>query len=116
MSTNKIQIFFIQATKNLINNNSDSSIINIPEEENLKDLIDSANGSPGKILNNIKLWNELPNEIKNNLDFPLKNSLDILKISKIISENLEINQQVFLVNFIQKKYWAKTKNRNIIKN
>ena len=53
-----------------IRNNLDSSILNIEEELNLEDLINSANGSPGKILNNIKMWNELPDEIKDNLDFP----------------------------------------------
>ena len=98
-----------------IRKNSDSSILNIEEEVNLEDLINSANGSPSKILNNIKMWNELPDEIKDNLDFPLNDNLEILKISKIITEDLEIDQQVFLVNFIQNKYWKKTKNINIIK-
>ena len=98
-----------------IKNNSDSSISNSDEELNIKNLISSANGSPGKILSNIKIWNELPNEIKNNLDFPLSDTLEILKISKIISEELEINQQIFLANFLQKKCWEKTKNQNIIK-
>ena len=60
------------------------------------------------------MWNELPKEIKNNLNFPLKDNLKILNISKIITEDLEIDQQVFLANFIQKKYWENTKNKNII--
>ena len=98
-----------------IRNNSDSSILNFEEEVNLEDLINSANGSPGKIINNLKMWNELPDEIKDNLNFPLKDNLEILKISKIITEDLEIDQQVFLVNFIQKKYWETAKNINIIK-
>ena len=98
-----------------IRDNSDSSILNIQREENLEDLINSANGSPGKILNNIKMLKELPDEIKNNLEFPLNDNLEILKISKIIAEELEIDQQIFLVNFIQNKYWKKTKNKNIIK-
>lgn len=98
-----------------IRNNLDSSLSNIYKELNLKDLINSANGSPGKILNDIRIWNELPNEIKENLEFPLCNNLEILKITKIISEQLDIDQQIFLINFIQQKCWAKTKNRNIIK-
>ena len=96
-------------------NHSDSSISNIAEELNLKDFINSANGSPGKILSNIKMWNELPNEFKDNLDFPLNDNLEILEISKKISDELEIDQQVFLINFIQKKSWEKTKSKNIIK-
>ena len=106
-SYNQLEIF--------IKNNSDASILNIERQVNLEDLINSANGSPGKILNHIKMWNELPDEIKNNLEFPMKDNLEILKISKIITEDLEIDQQVFLVNFIQNKYWKKTKNKEIIK-
>ena len=89
--------------------------MNNQEELNLEDLINSANGSPGKMLNNIKMWNEFPNDIKCNLGLQLNDNLEILKISKTISEELSIDQQVFLVNYIQIKYWKKTKNKNIIK-
>ena len=98
-----------------IKNNSDSLIVNIDKELKLEDLIHSANGSPGKILQNIKIWNELSDGIKDNLDFPLSDNLEILKFSKVISEELEIDQQIFLINFVQKKCWAKTRNKNIIK-
>ncbi len=98
-----------------IRNNSDLSILKNKEELNLEDLINSANGSPGKILNNIKMWNELPYDIKDNLGLQLSDNLEILKISKTISEELSIDQQVFLVNLMQIKYWKKTKNKNIIK-
>ena len=98
-----------------IKNNSGSSIFNITEEFNLKDFLTSANGSPGKLLNDLKIWNELPIEIKNNLDFPLHDTLEILKISKLISEELEIHQQIFLINFLQNKYWEKTNKESIVK-
>ncbi len=106
-SNNQLQTF--------IRKNLDSSILNISEELNLKDLINSANGSPGKILKNIKFWNELPNEIREKLDFPLSDNLEILKIAKIISEELEIDQQIFLINYVQNKFWEKTKNENMAK-
>ena len=98
-----------------IRNSKDSSMLNVDEKLNLKDFINIGNGSPGKILNDIKIWNELSNEIKDNLDSLFSDNLTILKISKIITEELEIDQQVFLVNFIQNKYWKKTKNKTIIK-
>ncbi len=98
-----------------IKNNLDLSILDINEESSLQDFINSGNGSPGKILKDLKIWNDLPIEIKENLDFPLSDSLAILKITKIISEELEIDQQIFLINFVQHKCWAKTKNKNIIK-
>ncbi len=111
----KFKSFSKKQLEIFIRNNSDSSTFNFEEGLNIEDLINLADGSPGKILTNIKIWNELPNEIKDNLNFPLSDNLEILKISKIITEELEIDQQVFLVNFIQKKCWEKTKNKNIIK-
>ena len=98
-----------------IRNNLESLDLDFYKELNLQSFINSANGSPGRILKDIKLWNELPNEIKENLDFPLSDNLEILKITKIISEELDFDQQMFLINFVQQKYWAKTKNRSIIK-
>ena len=97
-----------------IKNNLDSSISNSFEELNLQDLINTSNGSPGKILNDIKIWNEIPKNIKENLNYPLSDNLEILKIAKLISEELKIDQQIFLVNLIQNKWWRKTKSSNII--
>ncbi len=96
-----------------IRNKPESSILNIDEELSLKDFINIANGSPGKIINDMKIWNELPIEIKANLGSPLSDNLEIFKFAKIISEELEIYQQIFLINFVQNKWWKKTKSKNI---
>ena len=112
----RFKSFSFKEIENFINNNLDCSIPNIYEELNLQDLIYDANGSPGQILNNIQIWKEIPNEIKDNLNFPLNNDLEILTIAKLITEKLEIDQQIFFVNFLQNKWWKKTKNINIIKN
>ena len=84
---------------------------------NLKfeDLINSANGSPNQLLKNIEIWNDFSDEIISKLDFPIKNSLEILEISKTISEKLEIFQQICLVNLIQTIWWRKTKNVSLVK-
>ena len=39
----------------------------------------------------------------------------MLELSKLISEQLEIDQQICLVNFIQIIWWRKTKNNDLIK-
>jgi DNA polymerase-3 subunit delta' len=93
----------------------DLSKININAKLKLEDLINSANGSPGQLLTNIEIWNGLSDEITNKLDFPIKNSMEILEISKKISEQLEIYQQICLVNLIQIIWWRKTKNINLLK-
>ena len=81
----------------------------------LEDLINSANGSPSQCLTNIEIWNGLSDEITNKLDSPIKNSMEILEVSKLISEQLEIYQQICLVNLIQIIWWRKTKNINVLK-
>ena len=98
-----------------IRNNLDSTVFDIYKEIDLEYFINSANGSPGKILKDIKIWNQLPNALKENLNFPLSDNLEILKITKLISEELDIDQQMFLINFVQQKCWAKTRNKNILK-
>jgi len=111
----RFKSFSYKQLDDFMKKNLDTSTSNINGELNLQYIINSANGSPGKVLNYIKIWNELPNKIKENLNFPLSDNLKILEISKIISEELEIDQQMFLINLIQKKCWEKTKNKNIIK-
>ena len=81
----------------------------------IQDLINSANGSPRQLLNNMEIWNELSEKIINKLDSPIKNSLEILEVSKSISEQLDIYQQIFLVNFIQIVWWRKSKNVALVK-
>ncbi len=80
-----------------------------------EDLINSANGSPDKLMMNIEIWDELSDEITSKLEFPIKSSLEILEVSKLISEQLDIHQQICLVNFIQIIWWRKTKNIDLIK-
>ena len=82
---------------------------------NVHDLINSANGSPGQLLKNIEIWNELSDEITSKLGEPLTNSLEILELSKLITEKLEVYQQIVLVNLIQIIWWRKTKNINLLK-
>ncbi len=93
----------------------DPAKYNIHRKLEFEDLINYANGSPSQILKNLEIWNELSDEITSKLDSPIKNSLEILEISKLISEQLEIYQQISLVNYIQIIWWRKTKNSDLIK-
>jgi len=93
----------------------DTSKTNINTKLKFEDLINSANGSPNQLSKNIEIWNEFSDEIISKLDSPIKNSLEILEISKLISEKLEIFQQICLVNLIQTIWWRKTKNIGLVK-
>ena len=110
----RFRSFSCKQIKSLLKDYLDPSKFNSNEKLKFEDLITSANGSPGQLLRNIEIWNKLSDEIKSQLDAPIKNSLEILEVCKLISEQLEINQQIFLVNIIQIIWWRKTKKVELI--
>ena len=111
----RFRSFSGQKIHSILKNYLDHDKFNIIRKLNIQDLINSANGSPGQLINNIEIWNELSAEITIKLDSPIKNNLEILEVSKLISEQLEIYQQICLVNLIQIIWWRKTKSFELIK-
>ena len=107
--------FSSQQIKSIVNDYLDTSKLKINQKLKFEDLMSAANGSPNQLLKNIKICNDFSDEIISKLDYPIKNSLEILEISKLISEELEIYQQIFLVNLIQTIWWKKTKNIGLVK-
>jgi DNA polymerase-3 subunit delta' len=106
-SKNQIKTFL----KN--SNNFDNS--DIYQKLDFQDLVNSANGSPEKLIQSIEIWNGFTMEIKEKIDYPLKGNIDILEFSKLVSEQLEISQQICLVNLIQPLWWRKTKNPDLVR-
>jgi len=111
----RFRSFTSKQIKSIVEDYLDTSKLKINPKLKFEDLIKAANGSPNQLLKNIEIWNNFSDEILSKLDFPIRNSLEILEISQLISEKLEIYQQIFLVNLIQTIWWRKTKNINLIK-
>tara|TARA_B100001989_G_scaffold147782_1_gene105320 strand:- start:181 stop:1143 length:963 start_codon:yes stop_codon:yes gene_type:complete len=93
----------------------DPSKADIYRKFKIQDLVNSANGSPGQLLKNIEILNSLSDEVVGKLDSPIKNTLEILEVSKYITEQLDIYQQIFLANFVQIIWWRKAKNIDQVK-
>jgi len=111
----RFRSFSSKQIKSILKEYLDTSKLNINTKLKFEDLINSANGSPNQLLKNIEIWNDFSDEIIMKLDSPIKNSLEILEISKSICEKLEIFQQICLVNLIQTIWWRKTKNIGLVK-
>ena len=111
----RFRSFSSKQIKSILKEYLDTSKSKINANLKFEDLINSANGSPNQLLKNIEIWNDFSDEIISKLDSPIKNSLEILEISKSISEKLEIFQQIYLVNLIQTIWWRKTKNIGLVK-
>jgi len=111
----RFRSFSSKQIKSILKEYLDTSKLNRNLNFKFDDLINSANGSPNQLFKNIEIWNDFSDEIISKLDSPIKNSLEILEISKSISEKLEIFQQICLVNLIQTIWWRKTKNIDLVK-
>ena len=111
----KFRSFSNKQIKSILKEYLNTSKSKINTNLKFEDLINSANGSPKQLLKNIEIWNDFSDEIISKLDSPIKGSLEILEISKLIYEKLEISQQICLVNLIQTIWWRKTKNISLIK-
>jgi len=111
----RFRSFSSKQIKSIFEDYLDISKLKINTKLKFEDFINCANGSPNQLLKNIEIWNDFSDEIIDKLHSPITNSLEILEISKLISEKLEIYQQIFLVNFIQTIWWRKTKNIGLVK-
>ena len=111
----RFRSFSSKQINSLLKDCLDPSQFNIDTKFKLEDLINFSNGSPGKLLKNIEILNALPDEIIDKLNSPIKSSLKILEVSKLITEQLEINQQIYLVNLMQINWWKNTKNVDVVK-
>ena len=111
----RFKTFSNKQMRSILKDYLDTSKLNINTKLKFEDLINSANGSPNQLLKNIEIWNDFSDEIISKLDSPIKNSLEILEVSKLISDKLELYQQIYLVNLIQTMWWRKTKNIGLIK-
>ncbi len=109
---------FIRLNDNLLNTIIEKlevlqEIREIPSEKN-NELIAFSYGSPGRYLKNLQYWLDISSALKQKLEIKLTNQIEILKLAKAISDELNLEQQLWLINFQQNRFWEKEKNSYIV--
>ena len=84
-----------------------------PDNEVVDNLMFISNGSPGRLLDNLEIWNQIPEKIKNDINMPLKSFENILLLAKNISSNLNLDHQKLLLDYTQRNWWVKTRDKRI---
>ena len=102
-----------QELKQLLEQSNNKTTDLLSDNEVLENLILIANGSPGKLMNNIDTWSQIPENIKNDIKIPLRNYEKIFFLAKNITGQLDLNQQEFILNYMQRSWWKKTKDKKI---
>ena len=86
----------------------------IPNEEILE-LIDFSYGSPGRYLTNLQYWLAISSPLRKKLKIKLTNQIELLKLAKEITDELNLEQQLWFIDFQQTRIWRREKNSKIVK-
>ena len=87
----------------------------IPHEK-VKELIDFSNGSPGRYLVNLQYWLSIPSRLRKNLEIQqFTNQIELLQLAKEITDELDVDQQLWFIDYQQNRAWVKEKNLIIVK-
>ena len=88
-------------------------IDDIPRET-IEELIDFSYGSPGKYIINLQNWLSISSTLRHKLEIQLTNQIELLQLSKEITDELNIEQQLWLIDFQQNRAWMKEKKLNTV--
>ncbi len=89
--------------------------INDVSPNKIRELIDFSYGSPGKYLINLQNWLAISSPLRKKIEIKLTNQIELLKLAKEITEELNIEHQLWLIDFLQNIFWRKDKNQNMVK-
>tara|TARA_Y100001968_G_C19316494_1_gene696988 strand:+ start:87 stop:1046 length:960 start_codon:yes stop_codon:yes gene_type:complete len=83
--------------------------------EIISELLNFSYGSPGRYLKNLEYWLAISSSLKQNLEIQLTNQIEVLKLAKEITDELNIEQQLWLIDFQQNRIWKKHNNSTLVK-
>ena len=109
---------FIRLNDNQVNKIIEKSevvqeIDDVPSDK-IRELIDFSCGSPGRYMTNLQFWLSFSSPLRQKLEIQLTNPIELLKLAKEITDELNIEQQLWLIDFQQNRAWKKEKNSTIV--
>ena len=82
---------------------------------NQKELITLSNGSPGALIANIKTWQEFPKDIWERLETLPEEPIKSLALARDLTEQFDVEQQLWLINWLQQNLWGQHNDSRPIK-
>lgn len=80
-----------------------------------KQLIKTAQGSPGKAIKDRDKLMEIPSELMTKLNKLPENMIEGFTLAQEISKNLELETQLWLTDYLQSLYWEKQGNLSVVR-
>jgi len=69
------------------------------------ELLALAGGSPGALMDHVRMWNTIPEELRQRLQIPPSTPLQALGLARDVSEQLDGDQQLWMINWWQHNLW-----------
>ena len=101
--------------KNIINKLNFIQETDEINEEIIGDLIDFSYGSPGRYIINLQYWLSISDQLREKLDMQLNNKIELLQLAKEITDELNIDQQLWVIDFKQYRSWVRNQDSGIVK-
>tara|TARA_B100000965_G_scaffold393292_1_gene403941 strand:- start:159 stop:1118 length:960 start_codon:yes stop_codon:yes gene_type:complete len=95
---------------------ADSQRRNDIPSEVIEELISFSDGSPGRYIKNLQYWLEISGSLTHKPEIKLTNKIDVLTFAKEITDELNIEQQLWFIDFQQNRIWQKENDLNTVKN
>lgn len=94
--------------KRVLQHNNYEVILNYPE------LLGIAQGSPGEAIAAYTQLQALPNELNHRLTQLPKTPIDALELAKLLTQELDTQVQLWLIDYLQYAYWQKSNNKKLL--
>ena len=82
--------------------------------EIIREIIDFSYGSPGRYLINLKYWLSISGPLREKLNIQFTDEIELLQLAKEITDELDIEQQLWIIDFQQYRSWLKEKDPSIV--
>ena len=110
---------FIRLNDNQVNKvietlDAAQEINDIPRDE-IRELIDFSYGSPGRYLMNLRNWLSISITLRQKLEIKVNKNIESLQLAKEITDELDLEQQLWLIDFQQNRAWIRDKNEKKVK-
>ena len=69
------------------------------------ELLALAGGSPGALMDHVRMWNTIPEELRQRLQILPSTPLQALRLARDVSEQLDGDQQLWMINWWQYNLW-----------
>tara|TARA_Y100001968_G_C19433290_1_gene758227 strand:+ start:916 stop:1896 length:981 start_codon:yes stop_codon:yes gene_type:complete len=106
----------LESIQKVFANRDDSIQTNLSSLLNEKELISLANGSPGAIIKQMEIWHSIPIELWPRIkEISILSPIDSLSLAKDLTEQLDTEQQIWIISWIQQYLWIEQTQFKAIK-